>query len=123
MDAARPESLAGREFNRDVKNGTMDRVTLRRTLERWRDNHVALDPIIRQREILSDAAPLSAALTDVATIGLAALDFVEGRSAKPSAQWVTDSRAKLADAKKHKGALLLMVVPGVEVLVDQAASR
>jgi hypothetical protein len=99
----------------------MDRVKLRRTLERWRDNHVALDPIIREREILSDALPLSAALTDVATIGLAALDSVEGRSGKLSAQWVTESRAKLADARKQKGPLLLMVVPGIETLVDQAA--
>jgi hexosaminidase len=119
VDAARPESIAAREFNRDVK--TMDRVKLRRTLERWRDNHVALDPIIREREILSDALPLSAALTDVATIGLAAVDSVEGRSGKPSAQWVAESRAKLADAKKQKGPLLLMVVPGIETLVDQAA--
>jgi len=120
VDAARPESITAREFNRDVKS--MDRVKLRQTLERWRDNHVALDPVIREREILSDALPLSAALTDVATIGLAALDSMEGRAGKPSAQWVTENRAKLADAKKQKGALLLMVVPGIEVLVDQAAA-
>jgi hexosaminidase len=120
VDAARPESIAAREFNRDVKS--MDRVKLRRTLERWRDNHVALDPVIREREILSDALPLSAALTDAATIGLAALDSMEGRAGRPAAQWVTESRAKLTDAKKQKGALLLMVVPGIEVLVDQAAA-
>jgi hexosaminidase len=120
VDAARPESIPAREFNRDVKS--MDRLKLRRTLEQWRDNHIALDPVIREREILSGALPLSAALTDAATIGLAALDFTEGRSAKPSPQWITDSRAKLADTKKQKGPLLLMIVPGIEALVDQAAA-
>jgi hexosaminidase len=123
VDAARPESIAAREFNRDVKNGSLEGARLRRTLERWRDNHVALDPIVGQREILSDAAPVSAALTDVATIGLAALASLEGASPKPSSQWVTESRAKLAEAKKQKGALLLMVVPGVEALVDRASGQ
>jgi hypothetical protein len=123
VDTARPESIAAREFNLGVKNGTMDRAVLRRTLERWRDNHIALDPVIQEREILSDALPLSKALTEVATLGLAALDSLEGVSAKPDGAWFTGSKASLAEAKKQKGALLLMIVPGIETLVDRAAAQ
>ncbi len=123
VDTARPESIPAREFNLAVGNGTMDHARLRQTLVAWRDNHIALDPMIRQREILSEVQPLSAALTEAATIGLAALDSIEGASPKPDASWIARSKASLAEAKKRKGDLVLMIVPGIESLVERAAAH
>lgn len=117
VDTARPESDAGRNFRYAVeaKNWT----SVRKTLELWRDNDAALRPTLESRALLAEVAPVSANLTRVATVGLEALDAIEGRRPLP-ANW--SGPATLAEAKKPVVELLLLAVPGVEALAAQAGS-
>ena len=85
----------------------------------WRDNDAALRPTLESEGLLAEAVPLSANLTRVALVGLAALDHIEGRSSGAyDAGGAADS---LKAFKKPVAEVLLMAVPGVNALVAAAA--
>ena len=66
--------------------------------------------------------PLSETLSQVASIGLQALDFVDRRE-HPSDTWKNAQLAFLQQAQQQKVQLLLMIVPPVQKLVRMAASE
>ncbi len=118
VDAAHPESDAGREFRNAVaaKNWT----AVRSMLQAWRDNDELVKPTLQRHALLQEILPLSTNLAGVATIGLDALDRIE-KGNPGSAQWATQQRAILEKATKPVAELLLMAVPGVESLVNLAS--
>jgi hexosaminidase len=122
IDAARPESDAARKFANQVSvllsgNAGADiRQQVRASLERWRDNQAKLQPLESQSFLLKEVAPLSQELSEVATIGLQALDYLEGPVRAPEG-WKAQQLARLKQTEAPKAQLLLMIVQPVEKLV------
>ena len=122
VDAARPESMTARQFNRVAErfNQTRSKEDFARLtlwLVRWRDNHAALLPAIDNSPILKEMESLSADLKDLALMGLEALDLVMKKK-KPTKVWEGQCREVLERAKKPRGQSELMVVKGVEKLIQ-----
>ncbi len=117
IDVARPESDAGRNFRNAV--AAKDWKSVRETLVLWRDNDAALRPTLESEGLLAEAVPLSANLTRVALVGLAALDHIEGRSS--GAYDAGGAAESLKAFNKPVAEVLLMAVPGVNALVAAAA--
>jgi hypothetical protein len=70
-----------------------------------------------QNGLLSEDAPVSQNLATAGTIGLQALDLFTSHSA-PQPGWADQQIAQLEQMKKPQAELLLMIVPGVEKLVQ-----
>ena len=126
VDAISPESVAARRFN-DVVHAIVDGKAsnaqwqeARRWLVLWRDNDARLQPSLAKSDLTSELAPVSQTLSQVATIGLEALDCLanhrslDGASAQSSLQTIQQ-------AEKPQAALRDMVAPPVELLVRAAA--
>ena len=115
VDTARPESDAARHFAALVE--AKDWAPVRRQLTVWRENAGALDRVIAGSPLLAEVAPAARDLAAVAGVGLEALDFLE-KGTKPPPVWVQARSAALAEAKKPRAELLLMVVGPVQKIVD-----
>lgn len=117
IDAARPESHAALQFRYMV--ASKDWKSAREMLETWRDNDAILRPTLQTHALLAETMPLSANLSQVATIGLEALGYVE-KGARAPADWASSQKATLDAAKKPAAELLLMPVETIETLVKMA---
>ena len=117
VDTARPESDRARQFGRLVtryieRRREADAGQIRRWLERWRDNDAALAPVIERSQLLAELKPVSAALRDVAVVGLEAL---AGRR--------EGGLDRLKSAEKPGAELLISVLPHVRALVAQSGAE
>ncbi|HET8549604.1 MAG TPA: family 20 glycosylhydrolase [Bryobacteraceae bacterium] len=114
VDTARPESERARQFGRVVKRflesrQQADADRIRRALERWRDNDRELAPVIERSALLAELKPVSAALKEVAAVGLQALN---GRA---------EGAAERLKAAENPGAeLLISILPHVRALAAAA---
>jgi hexosaminidase len=121
-DAVLPESETARVFDAiarriaDGKASPEDWQQAERWLTLWRDNDVRLQPLLARSAITQDLAPVSRNLSQVAVIGLEALDdLTQNRLVN------ADVRNRRIDflntVAKPEAVLLLMVAPSVETLV------
>ncbi len=123
VDAARPESNAGRAFGLRVDALLADpareagREQMADTLRRWQDDARAVKGEMGS-PLLRDAAPLADAWQSVAEIGLRALDAFARRA---PLTLTADEEQALAAAQKPVADVSLAVAPAVKRLVD--ASR
>jgi hexosaminidase len=128
VDAARPESIAARQFAelvdefvaRKIKPGT--EAEIRATLIRWRDNETDLQPMAEGSFLLQDVPPLSHDLSTLGTAGLQALDYLDHGQAAPE-EWRAQQIAFLEQAKKPRAQVELMVVLPVEKLIEASAAQ
>jgi hexosaminidase len=128
VDAAHPESERARQFSELVKTIAAGKASVeqwqeaRTWLVLWRDNDARLQPSLSRSEITAELAPLSHDLSQVATIGLRALDDLENH--RVNSPDLTQSNLQLLKAaEKPQAVLRNMIVPPVEVLVQAASSR
>lgn len=122
-DAVPPESETARRFaamSKRIASGKAspeDWQKVRECLVLWRDNDAKLQPLLARSFLMQDLGPVSRNLSQVAQIGLDALDSLK------------QGRAVDADARRHnieflemsakpQAVLVLMVAPAVEVLVQ-----
>lgn len=126
IDAARPESATARRFA-DLADALIagranseDKQYVRAFLTRWRDNQAKLQRLETGSFLLQEIVPISRDLSEVATAGLQALDYIDRGERAPDA-WAKQQSTLLEQAQKPKAQLLLMVVPPVQKLVE--ASR
>ncbi|HYL73102.1 MAG TPA: family 20 glycosylhydrolase [Bryobacteraceae bacterium] len=119
VDAARPDSVVAREFASLVE--MQDRVQIRARLTLWRDNDRRLRPILEKSALLAEDVPVSRDLSQLGSVGLQALDFIE-RKKRPPEAWVEEQRKYLDGAKKLRLELLIAIVPSIQKLVEQAAA-
>ncbi len=125
IDAARPESKTARNFNRMVDAivaGQADadmRAQVKGLLICWRDNDAQLQQLGARSSLVKEVMALSASLSRAANAGLQALDFLERGERAPDA-WMSQQSAILSEAEQQNGQLLLMVVPGIQKLVESA---
>jgi hypothetical protein len=124
VDAARPESDSGRQFNQWVDQALSNRASmkslalqLRKHLTLWRDNHVALKPVLESSFLLKEIIPVSERISAVAAAGLQALDSIESGQ-RPAESWRRSQIAMLDKAQKAQAEVLIMIVPGIKKLVE-----
>jgi len=126
VDAARPESDTARRFAKMVDAivaGKADedaKIKVRAMLTLWRDNHARLMPQLENSALLKEVGPLSQDLSILGSAGLQALDLLQAGNAAPE-QWRMQQLALIEQAKKPRAALLLMVTPSVQKLVEASA--
>ena len=125
VDAVRPESNAAREFGLLVdrylpgggKSALADSIV--RQLQAWERNHRALAPLFDAAPMTGELRGLSESLTRVAGTGLEAMNALQAK--KPLPKGAQAARAQdLAASARPQAELLLMVVPHVRRLVEQA---
>ena len=128
VDAAAPESEAGRHFQSLVEKFTQSRyqdrnveAQIRKSLMNWRDNNSLFQDTVPRSFLLHELAPLSENLSIAGSAGLAALDYLDKSEASPEA-WRTQQLAMLDSAKAAKADLLLMVVGPVRQLIEATAT-
>jgi len=128
IDAARPESATARHFAAMVDallSGHADSATKQETriwLIHWQGDQVALQPLAAQSFLVREVIPLSQSLSQVASIGLQAMDDLD-RGEWPGDAGKAEQLAVLQQAQQQKAQLLLMIVPPVQKLVEAAASQ
>jgi hexosaminidase len=127
-DAVPPESDLAREFQEMAKRIASGTATpqqwqqARQWLLLWRDNDAKLEPLLAQSFLTQDLTPVSRNLSEVAKIGLQALDDLQENR-------VVNSEVRqrnidfLKSAAKPQAVLLLVVAPSVESLVEATKAR
>jgi hexosaminidase len=96
VDTARGESLPLRQLELEIHRlgesapSSGDWSHVKRVLESWKENDQRLSPLIRERFLLLEAAPLSRDLAEAGAIGLSALQFIQSGHLAPAIGW--DSR-------------------------------
>jgi hexosaminidase len=125
VDAIPPESEVAREFNelaKQIAAGTATAEQLRQArewLEQWRDNDAKLTPTLPKSDITAELIPVSRTLSQVAVIGLQALDDLENHRTPSTTE---SNLAALKAAEKPIAVVRNVIAPSVTLLV-QAASR
>jgi len=128
VDAVPPESDTAREFSELAKLIVARKATqqqwqqAREWLTLWRDNDAKLQPSLQKSEITAELIPLSHSLSQVASIGLQALDDLQARK-RPAEPTLQSSLQMLKAAEKPEAALRNMIVPSVELLVNATATQ
>jgi hexosaminidase len=128
VDAVPPESDAARKFKNLVDaivagNASPERFQkAKEWLTQWRDNDAKLEPSLQNSDIMAELAPLSQSLSQVAAIGLRAMDDLQNRHVPDAATTQNDTQV-LKAAEKPQAVLRDMVVAPVEMLVQAAAAQ
>jgi len=126
IDAARPESATARHFAAMVDlllaGDSTTKEEIRTWLIRWQNNQAELRPVAEQSFLLKEVIPLSQNLSQVASIGLQAMDDLD-RGESPGDEGKAEALAVLQQAQQQKAQLLLMIVPPVQKLVEAAARQ
>ncbi len=123
VDVVPAESARARSFHDLAKklaggSGTsQDFDEARHWLTLWSDNAKVLDPYLGQSELTAELTPLSDALSQTASIGLAALDSLERYTVLTDK---TDRSKQLKALEEPRAVLLDQIVPSVEILVKAA---
>jgi hexosaminidase len=127
-DAVPPESDTAREFNEMAKRVAQGKATLqewqqaREWLVLWRDNDAKLQPLLARSYLTQDLAPLSRNLSQVAEIGLKALDDLHDNRLNNGEERQRNIEF-LKSSAKPQAVLLLMVAPSVELLVQATRTQ
>jgi hexosaminidase len=128
VDAARPESATARHFAEMVdtllagKADAGSKAQIKTQLVRWRGNDGRLETLAAQSSLLKEAVPLSQNLAAVASTGLEALEYIDRGERAPD-EWKMKQMALLQQAQQQKAQMLLMIVPSVQKLVEEAGNR
>jgi hexosaminidase len=128
VDVVPPESEAAREFNNIAKLIAAGKASpeqwqkARNWLVLWRDNDAKLQPSLKNSELTAELIPVSHTLSQVAAIGLRALDDLQNHHAVDRAT-VKSNMTILKAAEKPEAVLRDMVAPSVEVLEQAAGAR
>jgi hexosaminidase len=96
---------------------------LRDQLKEWADNDSRLEPLAQRSFLVKEAAPASAALSQVAAIGLAALDRItQGAPTTDDAKKQQADSLKALEIQAHKSQLTIPLLGAVQKLVDASSS-
>ena len=127
IDAARPDSKAGRQFAAlvdgllsDAPHLARNKDRIREILTEWNNLRPALDVIVDRSPILREAEQLPRDLADIGTAGTEALAYVAGDEAPP-AGWREAKLAMLEQAAKPKAEVEFAIIGSVRKLVILAA--
>jgi hexosaminidase len=128
VDAVPPESDTARRFNALAKLIADGKATpeqwqeARNWLVLWRDNDARLQPLLKGSELTEELIPVSRGLSQVAAIGLQALDDLQLHRRSDAATFQKSTQL-LEAAAKPQAVLLDKVAPSVQLLVQAAGPR
>jgi hexosaminidase len=128
VDAVPPESETARKFNNLVNAIVAGKASpeqfqkAKESLTAWRDNDAKLEPSLKMSDITAELVPLSQSVSQVATIGLRALDDLQNHRAPDAATTQNDTQV-LKAAEKPQAVLRNMIVAPVEMLVQAAGTQ
>jgi hexosaminidase len=126
IDAIPPESLAARDFSIRVKrlvshtSNTEDESAIRTSLMTWRDNDQKFVSANYQSFLAQELFPVSAQLSQIAAVGLQAVDVLTGKATA-----ISDCDAKRASVQQATQAtpdLLNQVAPPILDMLTQACT-
>jgi hexosaminidase len=127
IDAARPDSAAGRRFAAlvdgllsDAPNLARNRERIDSILRRWRDVGPMLEAMIDKAPVLREAEQLPRDLSAIGTAGLEALSYV-ATDVDPPEGWREARLAMLEQAAKPKAEVEFAIIAPVRTLVILAA--
>jgi hexosaminidase len=127
VDASRPDAAVARKFRRSVddylERRNQDHTSteqIKFSLGLWRENHAALLPIIKASPVLAEIESLSKDLSEIAGIGLEALNALESNQSMLET-WKNEKLEALKKAKMPRGQTELMVVSAIEKLIVAAS--
>ncbi len=124
-DAVPPESETARRFSELVNLIVKGKATpgqwqeVREWLVLWRDNDAKLQPLLGRSDLTAELVPVSRGLSEVAAVGLQALDELENHRLAGQ-DTVQKGMVVVEAAKKPQAAVLDMAAPAVEMLVMAA---
>lgn len=122
VDAARPESMTARYFNKLVDEyiATKNEDKLNEIisyLEMWRDNNFKLKKIIQQSPILKEIETMADDLETISELGILALNIL---SRKVKDTYLPDSTIEiLTKAKVPRGQVELKIVEPIEKIINE----
>ena len=128
VDAVPPESDTSRKFNDLAKLIAQGKASpqqwqeARDWLVLWRDNDAKLKPLLGRSDLTEELIPLSQSLSQVAALGLQALDDLNDHRVV-SGDGLQNKLDLLKAAAKPQAVLLDMVAPSVELLVQASRNR
>ena len=130
VDAVSPESEMSRRFSvavdRFLASSCQDSAAataLRNQLTRWAENDAQLQPLAQRSFLAKEVAPASSSLSQVAAIGLAALDRITQREPATEDQKRQEQEAlKTLRTQAHKAQLTIPAVDAIQKLVDASSS-
>ncbi|MGB7546303.1 MAG: family 20 glycosylhydrolase [Terracidiphilus sp.] len=128
VDAVPPESETARNFNNLAKLIAAGKASpqqwqqARDWLVLWRDNDAKLQPLLERSDLMAELVPVSHTLSQVAAIGLQALDDLENHRAAGAAA-LQENLQLLKDAEKPQAVLRDMVAPSAELLVQAVGAQ
>jgi hexosaminidase len=88
----------------------------------WRDNDAKLQPLLARSELTAELIPVSQTLSQVAAIGLQALDDLQNHRAADAATREKNLQL-LKAASKPQAVVLDMIAPSVGLLVKAAGAQ
>ncbi len=120
-DTVLPESDRARRFAELVERVKDPRAAaeVRSWLILWRDNDAKLKAVIAQSALLTGAEPASQTLSDVAKIGLEALDAI-GAGRQLDSKSAAAIKARLTSAARPVAEVRIAVVAPIQTLVNMA---
>jgi hexosaminidase len=127
VDAARPESEQVRHLQQIVArvsaahppNETV-MAELRIALDQWSESRTILQPVATDNHLLAEVLPISESLSNLGSIGLRTLEYVQTRQAPP-AEWIAQQRQILTQIEKPTAEVTLVAVRVVRMLLDAAS--
>lgn len=126
VDVARPESQQARKFRDmvdeylgDAPEFRANRDTIREWLYKWRDNHEVLKPVLAESPLLNGIIPLSEDAAALAEAGIQSMEYIEKNQEAPLSL-VDEMLPLLNPPQKPEHELLIMIVPGIEKLIEKA---
>lgn len=124
VDATRPDPEKARIFNKLVDSylGSRDKNTAKdidACLSEWMENHAKLAPIIEHSPILKEVQSMSDDLLKASRLGLEAMNYLNKKQKAPKS-WSDAAMEAIQNAKKARGQAEIMVIPGIEKLVQAA---
>jgi hexosaminidase len=123
VDAVPPESETARKFSDLAKLIAAGKASPQQWQEAkdwlvlWRDNDARLQPLLERSELTAELIPVSHTLSQVAAIGLQALDDLQKHRLADAAT-LQKNIELLKAAEQPQAVLLDMVVPAAELLVQ-----
>jgi hexosaminidase len=122
VDAARPESMAARQFSEMVdaflanQSDLRSKDTLIQMLNQWHEAALALPPLEEKSFLMKELTPVSQSLRDASAAGLQALDFLRENTSAPD-EWRTSALNTLDAASQTQAQVTLAIVPAIRKLV------
>lgn len=127
-DAAIPDPPLPRVFN-ELVDDYLDRKStaivnqLIAQLTEWKDNHEKFLVVINNSPVLKEAESLSKSLSEIASSGIEAVEFLRNGSGNDITAWKDEQKKILLQALQPGGRCELQVVNAIEKLVHAAGSQ